>query len=97
MGYEKEAYMYLIFHYTGKKKDFQESTPKPLMLMIWLARTSHFGLWDIIPESQLAFHIYNVKNENTLTCKRISWDSGGGGGGGVGNDVLKIFFYFLYV
>ena len=57
------------------------------MLMIWLARTSHFGLWDIIPESQLAFHIYNVKNENTLTCKRISWDSGGGGG----DDVLKIF------
>ena len=30
--------------------------------------------------------------------KRISWDSeGGGGGGGRGNDVLKIFFYFLYV
>ena len=42
------------------------------------------------PESQLAFHIYYVKYENTLTCKRISWDSGGGG------DVLKIFFYFLY-
>ena len=41
------------------------------------------------PESQLAFHIYYVKYENTLTCKRISWDSGG-------NDVLKIFFYFLY-
>ena len=39
-------------------------------------------------------HIYYVKYENTLTCKRISWDSGGGGG----NDVLKIFFfYFLYV
>ena len=27
MGYEKEAYLYLLFHYTGKK-DFQESTPK---------------------------------------------------------------------
>ena len=90
MGYEKEAYLYLIFHYTGKK-DFQESTPKTLMLMIGLAQTLHFGLWDIIPpESQLAFHIYYVKYENTLTCKRISWDSGG-------NDVLKIFFYFLYV
>ena len=46
------------------------------------------------PESKLAFHIFNVKYENTLTYKRISWDSGGGGGG---NDVLKIFFYFLYV
>ena len=43
------------------------------------------------PESRLAFHIYYVKYENTLTCKRISWDSGGG------NDVLKIIFYFLYV
>ena len=91
MGYEKEAYLYLLFHYTGKK-DFQKSTPKIQMLMIGLAQTSHFGLWDIIPpESQLAFHIYYVKYENTLTCKSISWDSGGG------NDVLKIFFYFLYV
>ena len=42
------------------------------------------------PEFQLAFHIYNIKYENTLTCKKISWNSGG-------NDVLKIFFYFLYV
>ena len=33
------------------------------------------------PESKLAFHIYQVKYENTLTCKRISWGSGGGGGG----------------
>ena len=32
------------------------------------------------PESQLAFHTYYVKYEDTLTCKRISWDSGGGGG-----------------
>ena len=45
--------------------------------MIGLAQTSHFGLWDIIPpKSQLAFHIYYVKYENTLTLKRISWDSG---------------------
>ena len=42
------------------------------------------------PEFQLAFHIYYVKYENTLTCKMISWNSGG-------NDVLKIFFYLLYV
>ena len=65
------------------------------MLMFGLAQTSHFGLWDIIPpEFQLAFHIYHVKYENTLMCKRISWNSGWGGGGGGGNDVLKIFFYF---
>ena len=42
------------------------------------------------PQFQLAFHIYYVKCRNTLTCKRISWNSGG-------NDVLKIVFYFLYV
>ena len=38
-------------------------------------------------ESQLAFHICYVKYENTLTCKRISWDSWG-------NDVFKIFVLF---
>ena len=43
------------------------------------------------PEFQLAFHIYYVKYENTLACKRIIYNSGGGG------DVLKIFFYCLYV
>ena len=48
MGYKKEAYFYLIFHYTGKK-DFQESTPKIQMLMFGLTQPSHFGLWDIIP------------------------------------------------
>ena len=48
MGYEKEAYLNLLFHYT-RKKDFQESTPKIQMLMIRLAQTSHFGLRDIIP------------------------------------------------
>ena len=91
MGYEKGAYLYLLFHYTGKEY-FQESTPIIQMLMSGLAQTSHFGLWDIIPppKFQLAFHMYYVKYENTLTCKRISWISGG-------NDVLKIFFYFLYV
>ena len=46
------------------------------------------------PEFQLAFHIYYVKYKNILTCKRVSWNSGMGGGG---NDVLKIFFCFLYV
>ena len=30
-------------------------------------------------EFQPAFHIYYVKYENTLTCKRISWNLGGGG------------------
>ena len=48
MGYEKEAYLYILFPYTGKKV-FQESTPKIQMLMFGLAQTSNFGLWDIIP------------------------------------------------
>ena len=62
-----------------KKNDIQESTPKIQMLMFGLAQTYHFGLWDTPPpEFQLAFHIYYVKYENTLTCKRISWNSGGG-------------------
>ena len=91
MGNENEAYLYQLFHYTGKN-DIQESTSKIQILMFRLALTSHFGLWGIFPppEFQLAFHIYYVKYENTLTCKRISWNSGG-------NDALKIFFYFLYV
>ena len=42
------------------------------------------------PESQLAFHLYYVKYESTLTCKGLvetrGWD-----------DVLKIFYYFLCV
>ena len=60
------------------KKDFQESTAKIQMLMFSLAQMAYFGLWDIIPpKSQLAFHIYHVKYENTFTCKRISWDKGG--------------------
>ena len=92
MGYEKEAYLYLLFHYTGKK-DLQESTPKSPNandqarpdVTFWAV-----GYHSPPPESQLAFHIYYVKYENAITCKRISWDSGG-------NDVLKIFFYFLYV
>ena len=55
------------------------------MLTFGLAQTSHFGLWDNIPPKfQLAFHIYYVKYENILTCKKNSLNSGGGGGGGGG-------------
>ena len=75
------------------EKRFSRELTKNPNANVRLAQTSHFGLWDIIPsppESQLAFHISYVKYENTLTCKRISCDLRG-------NDVLKIFFYFLYV
>ena len=50
MGYEKEAYLCSLFHYT-EKKDFQENTPKIQMLMFGLAQTSHFVLCDTIPLS----------------------------------------------
>ena len=74
------------------KKRFSREHTKNQNVMFGLAQTSHFGLWDIIiipppPESQLAFHIYYVKYENTLTYKRISWDSGG-------NDVFENIFLF---
>ena len=75
MGYEKDAYLYLLFHYT-ETTDSHESTPKIKMLMFGL--NSHFGLWDTIPlpppESQHTYHIYYIKFENALTCKLISLD-----------------------
>ena len=70
-----------------EKKVFKRAHKKIQKLMFGLAQTLHFGLWDIIPpppEFQLAFHICYVKYENTLTCKRISWELGG-------DDVLKYF------
>ena len=91
MGYEKEAYLYYLFHYTGKR--FSRQHTKNPNANIQACTDVTFWLWDIIaPKSQLVFHIHYVKYENTRTFKRISWDSGGGGG-----DVLKIFFCFLYI
>ena len=42
-----------------------------------------FTFWAVgyhspLPESQVAIHIYYVKYENALTCKRINWDLEGG-------------------
>ena len=73
MGHEKEVYLYLLFHYTGKK-DFKENTPKIKMLTFGLTKTSHFGLWDITPpppppEPQLAFHIYYVNMSTHLRAE----------------------------
>ena len=73
----------------GKKRFSREHTNNP-NANVRACQKSNFGLWDIIPpESHLAFHIYYVKYKKTFTCKRISWDWG--------DDVLKTFFYFLYV
>ena len=79
MGYEKEAYLYLLLHYTGKKI-FKSAHQKSKCLCSGHCTDVTFLAVGYHPpiESQLAVHIYNVKYENTLTCKRISWDLGGG-------------------
>ena len=89
MGYEKEAYLYLLFHYTGKKRFSREHTKNQNANDRARPDITFMAVGYHSPESQLALYIYYVKYEKTLTCKRISWDSGG-------NDVLKIFFYFPY-
>ena len=86
----KGSLFVFIFYYTGKN-DIQESTPKIQMLMFGLAQTSHIGLWDISPpppEFQLAFFTIIMKTH--LRAKGLVGTRGG-------DDVLKIFFYFLYV
>ena len=87
MGYEKEAYLYLLFHYTGKKRHSREHTKNPNAYVRARQDVTFWAVGYPPPEFQLAFHIYYVKYENTLTCKRIKWNS-------EGNDVLKIFFLF---
>ena len=68
------------------EKDLQENTPKIQILMFGPALTSHFWIGYHPPSS---IHMYHVKYENTLACKRISWDSWG-------INVLELFYYFLY-
>ena len=79
-GLRKGSLLVLFISLYLKKNDFQESTQKNLNAKV-LARPD-VTFWAVgyhpPPESQLAFHIYYVKYENTLTCNRISWDSGGG-------------------
>ena len=90
MGYEKEAYLYLLFHYTGKI--FQESTPKIKKLMFGLAQVSYFGLWDIITHppphphqvTTSFLHILWKNMRTQLRAKGLEWDY-----------ILKYFFHFL--
>ena len=64
MGYEKEAYLYSLFHYTGKT-DIQESTPKIQMLMFGLAQTSHFNKLGRGPHTKYqGFRPYGFRQEN---------------------------------
>ena len=83
IGLWNESLLVLIIKLYWKKKDVQESTPKIQMLMFGLDQTSHFGLSDIIPlrvPNSFSHIICKIlKYENTLTCKKISLDSGEGG------------------
>ena len=72
-----------------EKTIFKSAHKKSKCLCSGSPRRHIFGCVISFPPSST----YYVKYENTLTCKRISWNSGGGGG----NGVLKIFFNFLYV
>ena len=63
------------------------------MLDTWaLVFGLHLWLCGTVPPPgpQHAVHIYYVEYDNTFTCKRICWGPGG-------NNVKKIFSYFLYV
>ena len=60
MGYEKEAYLYLLFHYTGKKIS-REHTKNPNANVRARPDVTFWAVGYHPPESQLAFHIYYVK------------------------------------
>ena len=91
MGFEKNSSLVLIISLYWGKRFSREHTTNP-NANVWAHPDATFwAVRYLFPESHLVFHIYYVKNENTLTCKRISWDSGGG------DYVLKIFFFSLHV
>ena len=90
-GLGKESLLVTIISLYWKKRFSRKHTKNP-NANVWAHPLVTFWAlgYHSPPESQLAFQIYYVKYGNTHMCKRISWDSGG-------NDVLKIFFYFIYV
>ena len=64
----------------GKKRFPREHTKNPNAYVRARPDVTFWSMGYHSPESHIAFYIYYVKYENTLTCKRISWNSGGGGG-----------------
>ena len=77
-GLWKGSLLVLILSLYWKKPSSREHTKNP-NANVWARPDVTF--WAVgyhPPKSQLAFHIYYVKYENTLTCKRISLDLGGG-------------------
>ena len=71
MGYEKEAYLYL---YIIQENNIFKRAQSPKTHLLILVPISFWAVGYHSP--QLAFHIYYVKYDNTITCKMISWKSG---------------------
>ena len=61
------------------KKKFSREHNKNQNAYVWTRPAVTFWAVKYHSESQLAFHIYYVNYENTLTCKRIKLGLGGGG------------------
>ena len=58
------------------KFDFIETFRNQLFPCVRVSYHQNAITYIVPPEFQLAFYTYYVKYKNTLTCKRISWDSG---------------------
>ena len=82
-GLLKGILLVLIIALYMKKRFSREHTKNPNANVRARPDVTFWAVGYHSPKSQLAFHIYYVNYENTLTHKRISWDSGGGGGGGM--------------
>ena len=81
MGYEKKSLIVLIISLYWKKRFSREHTKNSNANSRARPDVTLWALGYHSPESQLAFHIYYVKYENTLIrCKTIICESGGGGG-----------------
>ena len=95
----KKSLLVLIISLNWGKKIFKTAHQNPNAI-VWAHTDATFWAVRYLPppESHPAFHIYYVKYENTLTCKRISWDWGGGSGGGRGRGMtFKKYFSFSYM
>ena len=80
----KRNLIILIISLYWKKKIFKRAHQNPNANVCACPDVTFWAVGYNSPKFQLAFQIYYVKYENTLTCKRISWNPGG-------NDVFKIF------
>ena len=79
-GLRKGSLLVLIISLYWKKRFLREHTKNPNANV---RACPHITFWAVgyhSPQTRVPTsfsHIYYVKYEKTLTCKRISWDSGG--------------------